>query len=256
MSARRVALGGAVGTVALAGAAASLMVVQGLIAKRRRYLSSDLAPPASGTFGSGPTLRLVVFGDSTAAGIGVDNTAETVGGRLAELLAATGRRIQLTSVAVSGSRATDLDAQVARALVHGAPDVAVVLIGGEDAIGFTAVDVVEAETAAALGRLTAAGAAVVVGTCPDLAAARNFSRPLREIMAWSGRRVAAATERATVHAGGIPVDLATRTGGVFRADPGTLSADGYHPSADGYQLWALALYPAVFEACRAGSTQG
>ncbi|HEV2088979.1 MAG TPA: SGNH/GDSL hydrolase family protein [Cryptosporangiaceae bacterium] len=256
MRAGRVALGGAVGTVAVAGAAASVMVVQGLVAKRRRYLSSDLAPPASGTFGSGRTLRLVVFGDSTAAGIGVKSTTETVGGRLAELLAAAGRRVELTSVAVSGSRASDLHAQVNRALVHGAPDVAVVLVGGEDAIAFTPIDVVEAEIEDALRRLTAAGAAVVVGTCPDLAAARNFSRPLREIMAWSGRRVAAVTERATVRAGGVAVDLATRAGAVFRADPGALSADGYHPSADGYQLWALALYPAVFEACRAGSTRG
>jgi lysophospholipase L1-like esterase len=37
---------------------------------------------------------------------------------------------------------------------------------------------------------------------------------------------------------------------VFRADPGTLSEDEFHPSPDGYQLWALALYPAVYEAAR------
>lgn len=252
----RVAAGGVAGVAALAGAAVSVVAAQGLLARRRRYVSDDLAPPASGTFGAGARVRVVVFGDSTAAGIGVSATGDTVGGRLAELLAATGRRILLDSVAVAGSRVDDLDAQVARALVHGAPDVAVFLVGGEDAIAFTPQAVVEAGLVGAIRRLRAAGASVVVATCPDLGAARNFGRPLREIMAWSGRRVAAATERATLAAGGVPVDLADRTGQVFRADPGTLSGDGYHPSVDGYQLWALALYPAVYEACRTASTPG
>jgi lysophospholipase L1-like esterase len=48
----------------------------------------------------------------------------------------------------------------------------------------------------------------------------------------------------------VPVDLAARTGPVFRADPGTLSEDRFHPSADGYDLWALALYPAVYDAAQ------
>jgi lysophospholipase L1-like esterase len=41
------------------------------------------------------------------------------------------------------------------------------------------------------------------------------------------------------------VDLALETGLVFRADAGTFSYDGYHPSADGYRVWAHALLPAV-----------
>jgi lysophospholipase L1-like esterase len=32
---------------------------------------------------------------------------------------------------------------------------------------------------------------------------------------------------------------------VFRADPGTFSEDGFHPSADGHRLLAEALLPAV-----------
>jgi lysophospholipase L1-like esterase len=47
------------------------------------------------------------------------------------------------------------------------------------------------------------------------------------------------------------VDLAEETGPVFRADAGTLSYDGFHPSADGYRVWAHALYPAVAQAAAA-----
>ena len=248
-----IAAGAATAAATAAGAAVSVLAIEGLLARRRRYLSADLAPPGSGVFGSGRPLRLALLGDSTAAGLGVTVTGETVGGRLAELLASTGRRVHLSSAAVAGSRAADLDAQVARVLVHGVPDVAVILIGGEDAIAFTPLDVVEAELTATVRRLVTAGSSVVVGTCPDLGAARNFSQPLREIMAWSGRRVATASARAASTAEAGVVDLAGRTGGVFRADGGTLSADGYHPSADGYQLWALALYPLVYEASRTTS---
>ena len=49
-------------------------------------------------------------------------------------------------------------------------------------------------------------------------------------------------------AGGVPVDLASIAGPVFRADAGTLCHDGYHPSADGYRVWAHALMPAVLDA--------
>jgi lysophospholipase L1-like esterase len=52
-------------------------------------------------------------------------------------------------------------------------------------------------------------------------------------------------------AGGAVVDLGEETGAVFRADAGTLCHDGFHPSADGYRVWAHALYPAVAQAAMA-----
>jgi lysophospholipase L1-like esterase len=65
--------------------------------------------------------------------------------------------------------------------------------------------------------------------------------------------MARAQARAVLEAGGVVVDLAEETGAVFRADAGTLCHDGFHPSADGYRVWAHALYPAVAEAARASS---
>jgi lysophospholipase L1-like esterase len=252
VTARRLLLRGAGGVLAAGLVGLTVLVVEGWVAARRQYVSSDLAPTVSGSFGDAgrPSLRLLMLGDSSAVGLGVDETQETVGGRLSELIASTGRRVELDSVAVSGSRAADLAPQVSRALVRRAPDIAVILIGSNDAIHFTPLDDVERHIAGAVRRLREAGSAVVVGTCPDLGAARNFAQPLRELVGWAGRRVAVVSEQAAVQAGGVAVDLAARTGPVFRADPGTLSEDCFHPSADGYQLWALALYPAVYEAAR------
>ncbi|MDQ1645661.1 MAG: hypothetical protein QOJ50_1845 [Cryptosporangiaceae bacterium] len=254
----RLLLRGAGGVAAAGLTGLLLLAVEGLVAARRTYASSDHAPSVSGTFGSGggTPLRLLMLGDSTAAGLGVGETEETVGGRLAELIASTGRPVRLDSVAVSGSRAADLATQVSRALVRGAPDIAVILIGGSDATHFTTLSDLERHLEAAVVRLRSAGTEVVVGTCPDLGALRNFAQPLRELIGWAGRRVGEASYRAARAGGGVPIDLAARTGAVFRADPGTLCEDRFHPSADGYQLWALALYPAVYEAARSVSAAG
>ena len=213
MKPARLLLRGA-GGVAAAGLAGVLLVaLEGLVAAKRTYASSDQAPSVSGMFGSGDgaPLRLLMLGDSTAAGLGVEQTEETVGGRLAELVASTGRPVRLDSVAVSGSRAADLATQVSRALVRGAPDIAVILIGSSDATHFTTLAELEKHLQAAVTRLRAAGTEVVVGTCPDLGALRNFAQPLRELIGWAGRRVAEASSRATKAGGGVPIDLAART---------------------------------------------
>ena len=236
----------------------ALIAAEAVMAKTRRYAKPDLRLAMRTTIGdsSAAPLRLVLLGDSGAQGVGVANVTDTVGGRLAELLAESlgaARRVELSSVAVSGSRAEDLATQVARALLGGRPDIAVILIGANDATGLRRPGQAAAHLGLAVGRLRDAGIAVVVGTCPDLGASPAFARPLRQIVGLLGQRMARAQTIAVARSGGIPIDLATRTGPVFRADAGAFCDDGYHPSADGYRVWAHALFPAVAEA--AGMTR-
>lgn len=173
----------------------------------------------------------MLLGDSSALGVGVDRLEDTIGGQLANLLAEgpTGRRVHLSSVGVSGSRSTDLATQVARALLGERPDVALILIGANDATGLRRPVDAAAYLAAAVHRLREARVEVVVGTCPDLGAVRAIAPPLRQVVGWSGRRMARAQTTAVLDAGGSVVDLGTETGPVFRADAGTLCHDGFHP---------------------------
>jgi lysophospholipase L1-like esterase len=229
---------------------AAVITAEVVAARTRRYAQPDMRLAMRTSIGdTGATaLRLVLLGDSSALGVGVERVADTVGGRLAELLAEGGRRVELSSVAVHGSRSADLATQVARALLGPPPDVAVILIGANDAASLRPPRQAASHLAAAVRRLRDAGIAVVVGTCPDLGAARALAQPLRQLVGAYGRRVARAQILAVSQAGGVPVDLAERTGAVFRADAGTLCEDGYHPSADGYRVWAHALFPAVADA--------
>ena len=236
---------------------AALLAGEALWARQRRYAQPELGLGLRRTVGrtDAPLLRLVLLGDSSALGVGVDRLEDTVGGQLAHLLAegdaSTGtgpRRVHLSSVGVSGSRSTDLATQVARALLGDRPDVAVVLIGANDVTSLRQPGEAAAYLGVAVHRLREAGVEVVVGTCPDLGAVRALAQPLRQVTGWWGRHVARAQAEAARNAGGRVVDLAAETGPVFRADSGTLCHDGYHPSADGYRVWAHALLPAVAEA--------
>lgn len=246
-AARTVALGALITTAATA----VVIALEVLAARVHRYAPA-LGPQMRGTFGEpgDPGLHLVMLGDAAAAGVGVDRVEDTVGGQLGELLAATGRHVTLTSVAVTGTRCADLATQVSRALLGTRPDVAVILVGTNDVTRLGRPTTASAHLAEAVRRLTRAGVAVVVGTCPELGAARALGHPLREIVSWLGHRMANAQQVAVWESGGVPVELAGRVGTVFRADPGTLCPDGFHPSADGYRLWVHALYPAVSSASR------
>src|SRR2546421_12713867 len=165
-------------------------------------MRTSVGDPAS------PALRLVLLGDASALGVGVDRVADTVGGHLADLLAGgpatNGRRIELSSVAVAGSRGADLGTQVARALLGERPEVAVILIGTNDATGLRR----PAEAAAYLGgavrRLRDAGGAGVVGTRPRLGAGRAVAPPLPQLAGVLGRRVGRAQGEAGREARGGP----------------------------------------------------
>lgn len=254
--ARRIGKAAAVTLIAGTVGGAAVIGAEALAARARKYARPDLRLAMRTSIGdlSAPPIRLVLLGDSSALGVGVDRVAETVGGRLAELLSADesggarGRRVELSSVAVSGSRSTDLATQVARALLGEPADLALILVGANDVLRLHRPAQSAAHLAAAVRRLVDSGAVVVVGTCPDLGAVRAFAPPLRQLVGLLGRQMARAQTEAVLAAGGVPVDLATATGPVFRADAGTLCRDGFHPSADGYRVWAHALHPAVIEA--------
>jgi lysophospholipase L1-like esterase len=251
----------AAATSLLAGAVGGVALLAGemLAAKARRYAKPTMGLALRTSMGPqhAPPLRLVLLGDSAAVGVGVEWLSDTVGGQLARLLAdgspGNGQRhVLLSSVGVAGSRSSDLATQVARALLGDRPDVAVILIGSYDAASGRAAEDSAGHLGQAVRRLRSAGVQVVVGTCPDLGASRSMAPPLRQIAGIIGRRLAKAQAKAVTEAGGVVVDLASETGAVFRADAGTLCYDGFHPSADGYRVWAHALYPAVAKAAMTG----
>jgi|HigsolmetaAR206D_1030411.scaffolds.fasta_scaffold00685_14 lysophospholipase L1-like esterase len=242
----------AVGTAATTG----LLVAQARQARRVIPLAEAPPPRGDGVYGAkfpGPPITMVMLGDSSAAGYGVQRPRETPGALLATGVSRRLRRpVRLYRLAVVGCLSAGLHPQVDAALEHD-PDVAVIVIGGNDVTKRTPIPVAVRHLAEAVRRLRAAGTEVVVGTCPDLGAIQPIKPPLRWLARRWSRQLAAAQTLAVVEAGGWTVSLGDLLGPRFAAEPTRLfSWDHFHPSAEGYAVAAAAMLPTVLAALGAG----
>lgn len=190
----------------------------------------------------------MIFGDSTAAGVGCVIADEVPGVLVARGLAdETGKQIRLSTKAIGGATSKGLEGQVDAMFVAGpAPDAAVILVGANDVTKKFSIAASGARLGAAVERLTAKGTVVVVGTCPDLGVVTAIPQPLRTVVRNWGLRLARAQTAATLAAGGHPVALADLLAPEFLAAPDTMfSPDRFHPSAAGYELAAQQLLPVL-----------
>ena len=253
--AAQVAWGAAYGGTALGtltGVTWGLLRAEARLARKTIGQPKEKAPLATGSWGRGRRgtrpLRLAVLGDSSAAGLGCQAAEQTPGALLAGGLARELRRRVLLDVqAVIGAKAMDLDGQVARALA-GRVDLAVVMIGANDVTHRTPTAAAARDLSRAVATLRAAGAQVVVGTCPDLGTVKPLWQPLRAVAAAASRRMASAQTVAVVEAGGTTVSLGDLLGVEFGESPHLWSADRFHPSAAGYARVVGALLPAALQA--------
>lgn len=261
-SARRIATAAAYGGggLSLLGAGFyGLLRAQARVARRTitgRPL--DGPPDPDGIYGdrSGEPISFLVIGDSSATGYGVSTPDETPGALLAAGLAEIADRpVRLTTVAQVGAKSVDLDGQADQAIAA-SPDVALLIVGGNDITHqIRLVDSV-ALLDAAVRRLRQAGCAVVVGTCPDLGTIRPIHQPLRWLARRASRQLAAAQTVAVVEAGGRTVSLGSILGPEFYAAPGVLfSEDQFHPSSSGYAHAAAAALPSLVGALGLWSTE-
>jgi lysophospholipase L1-like esterase len=233
-------------------AGVALIVAQADRARRVIPLATAPPPRGNGIYGArfpGKPLTVVIIGDSSAAGYGVHRPRETPGALLAT---GVSRRLQrpvhLYRYAVVGALSAGLPPQVDVALER-KPDLAVILIGGNDVTHRTPVQTAVRQLVEAVRRLRASGAQVVVGTCPDLGAIQPIQPPLRWLARRWSRQLAAAQTVAVVEAGGWTVSLGDLLGPRFAAEPTRMfGADRFHPSAEGYALAVAAMLPTIFAA--------
>jgi lysophospholipase L1-like esterase len=200
-------------------------------------------------------LGFAVLGDSLAAGFGAETADLLPGVHLTRGLAEeAGRPVRLTTHAIVGSRTCDLEGQVDVALIS-PPDLALVIVGGNDVTKKTRVGASAGMLAAQVTRLTEAGTTVVVGTCPDLDAVAPIPQPLRTIASRWALALARAQRRALDRIGVPSVSLAALLSPEFRLRQDELfSPDRFHPNGAGYELAANLLLAPLCDA--AGLTHG
>jgi len=233
----------------LGGSLYAVMRVQAAYARRVIGQATTPPPHANGTYGAqlpGDALKLLVVGDSSAAGYGMDGPTDTPPAMLASGLShIAGRPVQVMSTARVGARSSDLQRQLDVGLAD-RPDVTVLVIGANDVTNRVRPSESVRLLEAAVRRLRDADIPVVVGTCPDLGTIRPLAQPLRELARRWSRRLAAAQTIAVVEAGGRSVSLGSLLGPTFALAPGELfGPDRFHPSTAGYAGMVAAMLPSV-----------
>ncbi|MFG6476227.1 SGNH/GDSL hydrolase family protein [Microbacterium sp. P06] len=227
---------------------------QAAVARRRIGKPlGELAPNADRVWRrslEGTPVELLLLGDSIAAGLGAERRKDTLGARLAKSLARRTRRpVRLRTAAVVGSESSALSPQLDGLPADYTPDLAIIIVGGNDVTHRIPLTVSTGHLTDAIQRLRDRGAAVVVVTCPDLRALRAVPQPLRSLASRLSRQLASAQAEAALAAGALVFSLRRTVGPMFLSEPEEMfSLDRFHPSALGYRRTADALLPVALDA--------
>lgn len=192
-------------------------------------------------------LIYVALGDSTVYGVGAGSPESNYVSRLHERLRSVYPHARVVNLGVSGATAADvLEVQLSRA-VSFRPDLVTLSIGPNDITRERDVRRYERDIEAILETLRSeTGAVVVVNLIPDLTVTPRFRGKPR--VAVLGRQVLAFNEvlgRQARARGAEVVDLYGPSQDEVPRRPELISADGYHPSDQGYARWAELMWQGV-----------
>ena len=226
-------------------ALAPLLVAQAVATRRRAPVLPEAGGAREGVLGAGLAvpLRVLVVGDSSAAGVGVARQDEAVVGHLVRALhGAIGRPVAWTLRARTG-----LTTRGVHALLRESPpppaDVAIVITGVNDVIGQVPVRRALRDRAALADWLLASAGVrhVVFAPLPPLHRFPLLPEPLRRVMGGDARRHDAALAQWAQGRGDVshaPIAL--------ELDAAGMASDGFHPGEPVYRACgeALALHVA------------
>jgi lysophospholipase L1-like esterase len=181
---------------------------------------------------------LLLVGDSTIAGVGVDTQALGLAGQLGRLLDA--------SWVASGLSGATSRTVLNSYLVSGQFDVIVVSVGANDALAVRSRGAYARDIRRILRFLQAQSpdAAIIVSSMPGFAQFSLLPEPLRALLA--RHSIALETAARTVVAS---FDRVVMTAPAPTYTPGFFASDNFHPGESGYRDWAQFIVddPAVRE---------
>lgn len=215
---------------------APVLAAQGRRLRRVTPILPPAALPWSGTLDGAAPVRLLVLGDSTAAGVGVGTQADGLPGNLArELGERWNRGVEWTAIGESGATSRDLVERFLPTALESEYNFVFLSIGANDALAIRTRAAFANDVRAILSALRGRNpeATLMMSSLPAFARFELLPQPLkRRLYAHSSSLESAA--RAVVD--GMP-------GAVMSPKPppytdGFFATDLFHPSAIGYRDWA------------------
>ncbi len=186
----------------------------------------------------------VALGDSTGVGVGAREGGYVR--RLAKRLEAMRPQSKLINLCVSGAATPDVIRSQLAPAVRANPDLVTIGIGINDIGHGVGVDEFARNFDKILTELSEhTNAQIVVTNLPDISSSTRVPAVIRaQSQAVIGQYNQRLQEIAARH--GLPVfDVFTLTHNELPSHPEYFSADGFHPSDAGYQLWAEHMWPMI-----------
>ncbi|MEL6837957.1 MAG: SGNH/GDSL hydrolase family protein [Pseudomonadota bacterium] len=210
-----------------------VLLVQALYLRKTVLRLPEPAGARNGTVGAGPALRLLILGDSSAAGVGVDHQDDALLGQVVRrLIPHVGVEYKL--LAVTGSRTGDVLAWLDD-LPRVDFDVVVVALGVNDVTKGVSLRRWLRQQARLLDRLVQDFGAkhVVVSGLPPMRDFPLLPQPLRWVLGRQAARFDRALHKMVESrrdSTSITIDL--------RLGSHNMSPDGFHPGPAVYAAWA------------------
>ncbi len=210
---------------------APLLLVQGLWVRMRATRLPE--PPGPRAGGDGDGLRLLILGDSSAAGVGAETQAAALGVQLAAALAQDGP-VSWHLEAATGATTKDSLGKLPQ-LPEAPFDLAVLVHGVNDTTGFVSARRFMARQNALIDALRARHAVkrFVLSGVPPMHHFPLLPQPLRWVLGCHAERLdQVLAELAQEHCDVQHLALN------LPYEPHLVARDGYHPSEAAYALWA------------------
>lgn len=225
---------------------APLLYLQGAFTRLRIAKLGEAGGACNGATGQGThRLRLLVIGESTAAGVGAATHNDGLVGQVALAIHdMTGAAVDWQVLAANGLTAAGLRARLPQLPPDSRADLIVIGLGANDVFRLQGPMGWERDLRALIDALRerCGFAPVMISAMPPIGQFPGLPQPLRAVLGLRAQMLDDVTRK-----------LAARMTGVhfvaldFEADAALFADDGIHPSAAGYSLWGRAVAGAALD---------
>lgn len=190
-------------------------------------------------------IKYVSLGDSLSAGVGSDDSKNTLAYEFAESLAKANGTVEAVILAIPGAKTDEVISYQLLQAIKEQPDVTTLLIGVNDIHDKSSTSRFKEKYQFILSELLdKTPSEIVVLTLPYLGSRYSMLPPFNYLMDFRTKQFNVSIKE-VVNAFGndriFVVDLYTSTHIYSRSDNKYYSSDLYHPSDYGYQLWGKAV---------------
>ncbi|MFA3917440.1 SGNH/GDSL hydrolase family protein [Ruegeria hyattellae] len=222
-----------------------MLLAQGFMVRRKAQLLPEPVGARTGRAGSGPLLRVLIAGDSSAAGVGVATQDQALSGAIVAGLAHD-FTVDWRLEAATGNTTRDTLNRLRQ--VEDPFDVAVTALGVNDVTRGRSRAQFMAQQRALLAQLTGPLQArcIVVSGVPQMERFPALPQPLAWVLGQQAARLDAGLQEV---AGKFPQAHHLSTD--LPDDPALAAPDGYHPGALLYDLWAKQILQVIRDQVRA-----